>query len=256
MKTKRGAERESILISSALNKSLLVMVVLFSLILLIRPGFVNADPTGATITSNVTASSPNYVPADRTDPGGTITTIVMDVTQQNNNWKAYVGNISGVLTLDDANGRTIYQWAMTDSEVIGEVYTSRNESPLWVNINCSTIPIIEAEDLDLGFTASSIDSINRTFNETIHTPIIVAGKTIPSDQCRSTATYVNSTKQDQVDAYFQVTLLADGSNLVYSTPIKNNFIGYDNETIVDFQILVADDVSSVASTYYFFVEIG
>lgn len=256
MKTKRGAERESILTSSALKKSLLITAVLFSLFLLIRPGFVNADPTGASITSNVTSSAPSYSPDNRTDAGGTITTIVMDVTQQNNNWKAYVGNVSGVLTLDDANGNTIYQWSMSDSEVIGEVYTSRNSSPLWVDINCSTNTTIDTEDTDMGFTGISIDSINRTFNESTHNTILVAGKTIPSDQCRSTATYVNSTRQDQGSAYFQVTLLEDGSNLIYSTPIKNNYVGYDNETIVDFQILVADDVSSAASTYYFFVEIG
>src|SRR3989338_5789452 len=41
-------------------------------------------------------------------PGGYIFTMNLDTTQQNKRWKAYVGNVTGKLTLDDASSYTIF----------------------------------------------------------------------------------------------------------------------------------------------------
>lgn len=230
--------------------------------LLLKATSVTADPAGATILSNVTATGPTYEPDNRSDAGGTITTLGLSVTQQNDKWKAYVGNISGVLTLDDANGFTIFEWAMTDADVTGEVYASRNNSPVWGSIDCANDSTIEGEDSDLGFGATAVDAINRTFNESTHAAVVVAGNTINADTCRSTATFVNDTRQSQSTADFQEILFASGLDIVYVTKLNQNALSYIGEFnasfnhTVDFQLLLADDVTATASTYYFFVEIG
>lgn len=218
--------------------------------------WVHADPTGTSITYNFTDYGSTSTPANRIDPGGSITTIVLNAIQQNTKWKAYIGNITGSLTLDDSLGNTIFDWTLTASEITGEVYASRASAITWANIACVTPAIITAEQSALGFTASSVDNITNTFNETTHQAMITAGVTIPANTCRSTATYINSTKQSQGSAYFQELLLTDTSNLVYATFINQDLIGYDNSSSVDFQMILADDPSVVSTTYYFYAEIG
>jgi len=158
------------------------------------------------------------------------------------------------LTLDDSNGKSIYQWAMSNTDLTGEVYAAKVSNPTWSTINCSTQANITAEDTIIGFTATSIDSINETFNETTHNPIMIAGRNMTS--CRSTSTYVSDAKQAQASAYFQEVLLTSGSsNIIYASPINQGKASY-NDGLVDFQMMLADDVTTAITTYYFFVELG
>lgn len=216
----------------------------------------NADPAGANLVSNVTESTPYYTPSNRTDDGGTITITNMDVVQQNFNWKAYVGNLSGTLTLDDSNGNTIYQWALGASEITGEVYSSRAETPTWSTLNCSNTTAVQIEDSALGFLGSQVDTINKTFNETTHQAITVAGRTIAADTCRATATFESDAKPDQSTANFQEILFQSDADLIYATPINYNTTSFNAGNNVDFQLILADDVTAASTTYYFFVEIG
>ena len=217
---------------------------------------VSADPTGVSILGNVTDTAPEYFPDNRSDQGGTITTLELSVTQQNSKWKAYVGNITGVLTLDDALGNSIFQWNLGAVDITGEVYVSRSSGVAWGDLNCSNVSLIEDEETFLGFTAGTVDSINYTFNETTHTAINVAGMTISADTCRSTSTFINDTRQDISDAIFQEVLLASGTDIVYTTKITQNVHSYNNDSFVDFQLIVPDDVTTAITTYFFYAEIG
>lgn len=235
----------------------LSLLAIFSLIILLgHSSLVKADPAGATITTNVTADAPTYDPDNRSDAGGTITTLTMSVTQQDAFWKAYVGNITGTLTLDDSSGNTIYQWAMTNADITGEVYASRANNVDWSVVNCSNSTEIETEDTALGFSGTEVDTINKTFNESTHQEIKVAGRTIASDTCRSTATYVNDTKEDISSATFQEVLFQSGSDIIYASPLNQGSTDYTGLASVDFQLLLADDVTTAVTTYYFYVEIG
>lgn len=240
----------------SVGKVAFVLLLIVSLVFIYKSGLVTAVPAGASIVSNVTGSGSTYSADNRSDAGGTITTMVLNVTQQNDKWKAYVGNVSGVLTLDDVNANTIFQWAMSDSEITGEVYASRALSPGWASINCSNVTLIETEDSTLGFTASALDNINTTFNETTHTSFIVAGITIQTDTCRGTATYVNDSKQNINTAFFQEIVLGSGTDVIFASKLNKDVASFFNESIVDFQLILPDDVSAAASTYYFFVELG
>lgn len=228
---------------------ILTLIILSSII-------VKADPSGAAVVGNWTETSSSAIPDNRSDAGGTITTMTLNTLQQNANWKAYVGNISGTLTLDDSTGATIYRWALDTAEVTGEVYVSRSSGVDWSVLNCSDITNITNEQTFLGMAADSVDSINRTFNYTTHQSITVAGRTITQNTCRSTSTYVADAAQSIATADFQEILLASQTDVVYVSKINQGSQSYNAANNVDFQLIVPDDVTVANTRYYFYVEIG
>jgi hypothetical protein len=235
-----------------LTQSIFLLVLVASAIAF----FVSADPSGSSITYNITDSGATATASNRTDAGGTITSLILDAVQQNSKWKAYVGNITGALTLDDSNGNTIFDWSLSAAGITGEIYASRSNSPSWSLVNCSTPATIATEHTAIGFNPNAIDSINATFNETTHAAMVSAGKTIAANTCNSTSTYVNSTRQAQASSYFPELLLHDTTNLIYATPIRQDTVGFNNLTNVDFQMIVADDPTVTSTTYFFYAEIG
>jgi hypothetical protein len=221
--------------------------------------FVNALPAGPVIdyVSNTTLVN---TPANRTqDEKGTITTIEVTARQQDYKWKAYVGNVTGTLVLDNANAKSIYDWTM--GTITGEVYVTRySGSVSWANVTCVTPAVIDNEQTALGMVGTAADSINSTFNYTIHQTMLVGTKSITNSTCASTATYINDTRQDiNESSYFQEVLLTENVNnpLIYSTFIENDQAAYDEELTFDFQLIVAENESSdTPLTYYFYVELG
>lgn len=215
-----------------------------------------ADPTGATILTNSTSGTPSSTAGNRTDERGTITTLTLDSLQQDQQWKAYVGNVSGRLSLDNAGGFTIYDWTLSGS-IAGEVYVSRYSSPTFSNVSCANIGNISLEHGFYNMTLTQSDSINSTFNYTLHDAFFVGSQSITADSCRSTATYINSAAQTMDGSQaFQELILMDSSNrLVFVTIISDNTAGYDNSEY-DFQMIVPEnDVNSTSTTYYFFTEL-
>ncbi|MDK2907675.1 MAG: hypothetical protein PWQ87_133 [Candidatus Woesearchaeota archaeon] len=248
---KKGASLVNDGVSSSLFLIMLSVISVMSLI----TSFVTAEPEGMSIVSNFTESKQTASPDNRSDEGGTITTLGVDFTQQNDYWKAYVGNITGTLVLQDASGYSIYQWELESTDLTGEVYVSRQMEPSWTSIECSNETVLASEDTYMGFSSASAYSINRTFNETKHPELIVGSVTIPSDSCRSTSTYVNDSVQAQASADFPVVLLASETDVVYASPINQGSDSYRTGAKVDFQIMIPDKVDAT-TTYYFFAEIA
>jgi len=191
------------------------------------------------------------------DAKGTITTVVLSANQQDYKWKAYIGNITGKVALDDANGKSIYDWNLGTSSG-GEVYVSRYSNINWGSIGCANPASIAAEHTALGISGSAADSINATFNFTTHKPMTVGTNPVLNG-CPSTATYINDVQQSMSSsALFQEVLLRDTSSgeMIYSTFIESAQTGYDNSPH-DFQLLVAENESAtVPNNYYFWVELG
>jgi len=215
-----------------------------------------AGPSNINYISNSTAAinSPNR----SIDAKGTITVINLDANQQDFKWKAYLGNISGKLALDDATGKSIYDWTM--GVPAGEVYVSRYSGIInWPNVSCATVPNVAAEQTALGMASGIVDNINSTFSNIIHKGFAVGTKPISNDTCKSTATYINDTAQVISDAAkWQEVLLQDDitSSIIYTTFIENQKDGY-NGGIYNFQMVVAENESAtVPTTYFFYVELG
>jgi hypothetical protein len=237
------------------NKKSVLSLIVLSLIFILSLSLVNAQPTGVTISDNITETAGITAPSNRTDDGGTITTLVLDVLQQNIRWKAYTGNMSGVLTLDDASGQSIFQWQMGAQDVTGDLFVSRSDSVDWDAIQCSNESLLVDEQTFLGMGALSVDNLNRTFNETTHPQINIGLITIAQNTCRSAATYVNNTAQDISSADFPILALSSSTDIVYATPINKGASSYSTGDQTDFQIIVPNNPADT-TTYFFYAQLG
>ncbi|MFH1649716.1 MAG: hypothetical protein ABIA93_04160 [Candidatus Woesearchaeota archaeon] len=217
-------------------------------------GMAFAAPQGPTITYNSTETPTAAEAASITTAGGSFTTLLLNGSTQTGRWKAYVGNITGKFTLDDASGYSIYDWEL--ATITGEVYASRNGSVSFSSVACSTPAEMVQEDTDLNPGTPREDSINRTFNQTVHRSFLVGTTNITASDCPSIATYVNGAPQAPTEnADFQEVLITAGSSIVYTSLLEDDQSGYNNDQF-DFQMIVAESELAGPSPYYFWVELG
>ncbi len=236
-----------------------VWLVAALVLFLMSVGFmrVTALPQGPSVNYVTNYSKDSTTPTVRTvDQGGTITSLRLNLSQQNLGWKAYVGNVTGKLTLADANNNSIYDWQL--SSFTGEIYTSRNNSISWPNINCSNSTTIIAEDVYLNKNSSSLNSMNITFSNSnrVHRGFNVGATAIANSTCRAIALNNGTIQSLTENSLFQEMLLQDtSSKLVYTTLIESAKTGFNSEKY-DFQMIVSEDESASSPTpYYFYVEL-
>ncbi len=234
---------------------------IFTILLVIMLGLTilsnaTAIPVGPTILFNSTSNATQKPAAAITTAGGSFTTLLLNTTGQTYRWKAYVGNVSGKLALADATNISIFDWTVTI--VTGEVYATRSSAAVdWTTMSCADPTLIDNEDTFMNMSLTSPDTINNTFNRTIHKSFYVGATRIANSTCRSVATYVNGVAQAPTEnAVFQEILLKDGSsNLIYTALMNESTIGYNNQRY-DFQMLLAEnEYNPTPTTYYLYVEL-
>ena len=254
-----------------------VYVVVSVLLFILCISYVLAVPVGPTVTfvSNTTktASNGSIINGSGTDSsnpdkaGGYIFTINLDSTQQNSRWKAYVGNVTGTLTLDDADDFTIYDWTITTS-LNGEVYATRTSGSVnWTGIRCSFDNSTYWEMQRMNHTNSN-DNISTTFNDTDNSEFFVGDVQISASTCPTINLYINGTSD--LSDNFEEVLLYDGDtnitltndtefkNLVYVSIIEEDEIGYRTNNTYDFQMILPEvglDSWTESTAYYFYVEL-
>ena len=268
------------------------LIIIFSTIISLFITFVNAVPTGPTVTvlGNTTKNTTQATKVNSTingtiSPGGYIFTLNINSLQVNTRWKAYVGNVTGTLTLDDAYDNTIFQWSLTS--VTGEVYATRASGNInWTGINCTwiadgrdnkTTDMVNRslsnrtpeynENVFLSHTSKN-DNITATFDKRNHSSITVGSVIIGKDECFSLQTWQRDRQQvfdDSNNANFTQIILYDGAynrsdgNVVYATPIESDKTSYDSAETYDFQMIVPEVGSvgfSSSTAYYFYVELS
>jgi hypothetical protein len=222
-----------------------------------------AAPAGASLTYITRDNGSTVAAQGQQHPGGTIVTLSIDAVQQDSGWKAYIGNITGRLVLRNSDSQSIYEWYLDESTLSGNIFVSRDNAVSWADIQCANSSIIASEQSFLGILDSASDSINSTFNASLHSSMLISGiGSILADSCQSTATYVNGTAQTvNSDASFQEILLADSDTLIYGAFINMNAQGFDNnesqDRTRDFQLIVAENkTSQTGTTYYFYADIS
>lgn len=243
------------------NLAIVSLVVMFSFIM-----FAYAEPEGATV-NYISNSSKNLTPpTGRQDDKGFIHVLTLETIQQNQKWKAYVGNVSGTLVLRDADSYSIYEWPAGGAPD-GEVYITRNTSIDWTDIRCLNDTWLGTEQSALGQEASASDNINATFSSTVHESIDIHETTISNSTCRTVRTWVdNSAQAESENAKYQEVLLQDGDGkVVYAALIDQDQDSYRDDDQVgssplnatyDFQAIVPDYIGGATATYYFYVEIS
>ena len=237
------------------SKAILILAI--SLLVIFQIIFIAASPDGPTnvnITSNRTKSTVS--PATFNYSGGYLSTINMTAVTQTNRWKAFVGWVSGAFTLDDASGKTVYDWTL--SSTTGQVYATRTSgSVTWASIGCASIANMDSENTAMS-QSSSQDNITATFRKQAqtHSAFTVGGTTITANKCNGTLnTYVNDATQD---TSFQEMVLYDTSNIVYATILENRIAGYDGSNY-DFQMIVPENGTagfSGKTPYYLYTELN
>lgn len=250
--------------------SLLVTLSLFMYMILL----VGAVPDGVSVTNiaNLTSAASTGTNYTQATSGGYIYITNLTADQQNSRWKAFVGNVSGKLTLDDASGFAIYDWELTS--ISGEVYITRTASTVdWSSITCATYNVTQIENILVNHTDNPGDNITATFiNSSVasHAGFNVGAVTVAADTCEFVATIYENNTGDPVDEDFQQVMLYDSStaavtadttfgNVVYAQILEEDNFGYDNSSTYDFQLLVPDNGNESISTpipYYFYVELS
>ncbi|HLG23866.1 MAG TPA: hypothetical protein VI564_02950, partial [Candidatus Nanoarchaeia archaeon] len=111
---------------------------------------------------------------------GNVTGLTIASTRVTESWQGYFGNISGTITLDDANNFTFYDWSLPSPS--GEVYASNGSSVTWSNVYCmnvsanGTSPVMGSGavgningtqiELNYGVNITDRDGLTETFNDT------------------------------------------------------------------------------------------
>ncbi len=250
------------------------ILILFIIIFLINVQISLSVPIGPTVTNirNSTRVTLTNTTINDSLGGGYIYTYNFDAIEQNKRWKAYVGNITGTLTLDDASGYSVYDWAISTTNA--RIYATKNSSTVnWTNINCtwgfngnySNKTIINREDASMQHTR--LDNITATFNQRNHSSFMVGDRLISQDSCYSVFTFVNNSRQTST-TYFEEVLLFDGSSetngkVIYAALAESDARGYNGNdpaqnSTYDFQMIlpeVGTDSWTSSTAYYFYVEL-
>lgn len=170
----------------------------------------------------------------------------------NIHWTGFYGNISGNLTLQDANGAVFYEWVGLGTPA-GEVFASNSSVVDWDTINCTNSSQIDAINTYLNLSLSAKDTVNETYSSNSHPAFTVAANSIPADTCNSTNAYSNGVPDPGL--FYQV-LLSDADNTpVFTTLINSSSTDYSGAP-VDFELLAGVPGGSTTAALYFFMELG
>ena len=199
---------------------------------------------------------------------GNTTQMDINGTQITQHWQGYYGNISGEITLDDADSNTLFSWRL--ASVSGEIFAvNTTASVQWGNITCvnltnatGTLDDMNGATKINGSTLNQQyfiaqedeDDITGTFNYSFGGSITIGAVAIDSTDACPTA-YLNVNNQSQTTDYVELLLFDNASALVFGTIIEpDTTVGFDSKEW-NFQMIVPQENASVG-TYYFYVELS
>jgi len=209
------------------------------------------SPNGANITeiSNERGTFALSTPSTILESGN-LTFFNFDSNVLTNSWQAYYGNITGGIKLESASGAVFYQWEILDPS--GEVYAARVSDINFATLNCTNSTQISTEESYIGHLSAAADSVTNTFDSATHPNFTIGEQFYDENLCFATNMYSNSVQSNN---FFEVLLSDAANNIVYTTIIENNKLGFDN-TPYHFQMLVGENgQDSIGTSYYFFVEV-
>ena len=196
---------------------------------------------------------------------GNVTSLTITATKITSRWQGYFGNVTGNISLGDANNNLLYNWI--DASPQGEIYAVNDSAvPEWGDVFCFNFtnnlsdgqPIVQhfnGTDLErtLGMDPSDSDGVDETFNRTYAGEFQVGSVTIGATSgCSVVSLNVDDGYQEQT---FNEVLLTDNRSTIYTSLLENSATGFQGAP-VDFQLIVGEngDISE-PSNYYFYVEL-
>ena len=263
MKRKRDLNRISTIIA---------LIAAFFLFL----SLVFATPTGPntiTVVSNTRSPFTNTSSVAVQAQAGNVTELTISQTRPTEAWQGYYGNITGTITLDDANSFTMFDWSLPNPS--GEVYAANDTTVDWNKIFCYNLTQnnngctggvcgstnTSSMELQFGINLTDHDGINETFNSsyTDSTGFFVGSVNINTvDGCSMANPYTDEASASG----WQELLLSDNRSIVFASLIRDSANAYKPGVgeAYDFQLLVLENghigSDTTATSYFFFVELS
>jgi len=232
-------------------------------------------PRILTYVNSSTMNVSNFAPQEVDALAGNITFLTLTAFSQTRAWQGYWGDVSGTITLDDANNWTFYNWSAVEPR--GYIYATRTTigTPSWLDVTCfNHAGNATVFDANYGISTNDYDNVTNTYNTTLagiapaQTVFLVdeAFTTCPantiwqSDEFQN-ANFVNYLMRDPT----KTTDAFENESWVFGTIIERKeddgskadkpcYNGID----CDFQLLVAEDghgTDTVVTTYYIWVDL-
>lgn len=192
---------------------------------------------------------------------GNVTALNFNSTKISSRWQGYYGNVSGVITLDDAVNNTLYNWRIASPQ--GEIYAVNvSTTPTWANVECfnftdptQNVTFAELES-SIGAATTDRDGVNETFNLTYAGSFSAGTKTIVAgDEC-PIASLFSSDAWTGVGFNETILFQNQSDNLViFVSLLEQDRIGFSGSPL-DFEMIVGENGDLAGATnYYFFVEL-
>ncbi|MBL7055895.1 hypothetical protein ISS07_03215 [Candidatus Woesearchaeota archaeon] len=249
------------------KKVITLLLLLVAIALLTITAYAQSQPQGPTgISEGLDERRPTADPISVQAQAGNVTALKINATRITNRWQGYYGNITGTITLDDADNNTLYSWDLLSPE--GEIYAvNDSKSVLWSQVICMNMTdpttanvnvTLTALENSLGMGSNDVDGVNETFNNTRGGSFTVGSSvTIGDDSgCGWTSLNVND-GSDEVK--FNETILTDNGsnhNVIYAAILEQDQQGFQGSNL-DFQMIVGDNGDEIEATeYYFYVELS
>ncbi len=213
-------------------------------------------PDGISVESNEQGNLSQIAAVQVNAAAGNVSQLSINASEITTHWQGYFGNITGTVTLDDAQGNTMFDWsAAIDYAPAGEIYAANSSITSWSDVMCVTLygnnTSVNTSTLETmyGMDDSEGDGINETFTTTQD---ITIGTNLLSN-CPATNTYVNNASDAN---YFNETLLVENSTkaVIFATQMEDDATGFDGRSW-DFQMIVAESDAAGTTPYWFYLEI-
>ena len=245
----------------------ILLVVSVMLVPLVLAQIVPTEPEGPATLDVVNTSRRSPAGAATVQAqAGNVTQLSIIGNTVTQTWQAYYGNVSGTITLDNAQNNTIYDWDLASPE--GEIYASEDTIDFtYGNVFCydfnqsdignSDFNTLAEYEALLGLETDDADGIDETFTESTSYDTFYVGSYYVNQTCPTTQMYDQNEQKDPNK--FQEVLLYDNSSnkLVYTAIIEQDAQGFDDQ-YWDFEMIVGEnghDGDTTTTTYYFYVEL-
>ena len=208
-------------------------------------------PNGANVTEIKSERGTIQDPESSSAHAGNITGIDIFAHSITSSWQGYYGDVTGTIDLKDGFDNVLYNWSDVSSK--GEVYATRAQNINFATSKCADSSEINLEESFIGHDSSDAESVTNTFNKNNHPEFHVGAIQINSDSCKSTNIFDDNGAQ--TTKFFNVLLSDAASNIVYTSILEPDSIGFDSMNY-DFEMLVGENGQDSQSTpYYFYLEI-
>lgn len=242
-----------------MNQRMIGIVIVVALAAaMVFAGIVSALPDGATVLTNVSASTKGAVTAESdTAQGGYITGLNLTVEQSTAKWQGYFGNITGSIVLEDSSGNEMFNWGDAVAGG-GEVFATTSDSaPTWSAVNSVTnaelIHGTNGINALWSWETTQTDDADATFSTT--DTVTVAGTEITGTVATAANAILPSGQSWQTLVITDTADISAKTDYIFIGIINDNHEAFDT-TSKDYQMIVPTaDTPAASDTYYFYVEL-